>query len=60
MNLFVCLSERDDSYVPQQVEKRALKEVGLGEKKIIFNSKHGQFEHAKSTLEDHFPKPKDV
>jgi len=58
--MFVCLSERDDSYVPQRDEKRALKEVGLGEKKIIFNNKNGQFEHMKSKLEDHFPKLKDV
>ena len=55
-HMFVCLSERDDSYVPQRVEKRALKEAGLGEKKIIFSNKNGQFEHVKGTLEDHFPK----
>ncbi|XP_067031279.1 uncharacterized protein [Acropora muricata] len=59
-HVFVCLSERDDSDVPQRDEKRALKEAGLGEKKIIFNNKNGQFEHVKSTLEDHFPKVKDV
>ena len=45
--MFVCLSERDDSYVPQRVKKRALKEAGLGEKKIIFSNKNGQFEHTK-------------
>ena len=59
-HVFVCLSERDDSYVPQRVEKRALKEAGLGEKKVIFKNKSGQFEHVKGTLEDHFPKLKDV
>ena len=26
-HVFVCLSERDDSYVPQRDEKRALKEA---------------------------------
>ena len=46
-HVFVCLSERDDSYVPQRVEKRALKEAGLGEKKVIFTNKSSQFEHVK-------------
>ena len=58
--MLVCLSERDDCYVPQRNEKRALKEAGLGVKMIIFSNKNGQFYHVKSALEDHFPKLKDV
>lgn len=38
-HVFVCLSERDDSYVPQRDEKRALKEairhlISVGKKPI--------------------------
>ena len=58
--MFVCLSERHDCYVPQRDEKRALKEAGLGEIKIIFSNKNGQFDHMKSALEHHFSKLKDV
>ena len=51
-HVFVCLSENDDNNVPTEDEKRVLK--------IVFSNKNGAFPHVRSTLEDHFPKLKDV
>ena len=59
-HVFVCLSENDDNNVPTQDEKRVLQLADLGETKIVFSNKNGAFPHVRSTLEDHFPKLKDV
>lgn len=58
--MFVFLSEKDHSYVPSRDRKGELKAAGLGEKKIVFSNKNGSFEHVRSTLENQFPKLKDL
>ena len=58
--VFVCLSEKGHSYAPSRDEKVELTAAGLGEKKIVFSNKNGSFEHVGSTLENQFPKLKDL
>ena len=46
--------------IPSTEEKYRLNNVGLGERKVVFNDKRGSWEHVKSVLEKDFPKLKDV
>ena len=55
---FICLSERDAFTNPSRGEKICLKETGLGERKIVFNDKKGNFAHFQGVLETQFPKLK--
>lgn len=59
-HLFVCLSDKDGGTVPSREQKLKLKEAGLGERKIVFADKKGSFAHVKSTLENVFPKLKEL
>ena len=57
---FLCLSDKDQETIPSREEKYRLNNVGLGERKVVFNDKRGSWEHVKSVLEKDFPKLKDV
>ena len=57
---FVCLSNVGTCNVPNRSEKRALKDAGLGEFRVVFKNKRGGHVHVKETLESVFPKIKDA
>ena len=57
---FVCLSNVGAQNVPNRSEKRALKDAGLGEFRVVFKNKRGGHTHVKETLESVFPKIKDA
>ena len=57
---FLCLSDKDQETIPSREEKYRLNNVGLGERKVVFNDKRGSWEHVKSVIEKDFPKLKDV
>ena len=57
---FLCLSDKDQETIPSREEKYRLNNMGLGERKVVFNDKRGSWEHVKSVLEKDFPKLKGV
>lgn len=55
---FLVLSSPRDEKTPRAECLQALQAAGLGKKKVVFKDKNGNFDHLKSTLEEHFPKLK--
>ena len=55
---FVCLSEKDVFTNPSRGERICLKEAGLGERRIVFDDKKGNFAYFQGVLETQFPKLK--
>ena len=52
---FLVLSSPTDDKTPRAECLQALQAAGLGKKKVVFKDKYGNFDHLKSTLEEHFP-----
>lgn len=55
---FLVLSSPRDDKTPRAEFLLTLQAAGLGKKKVVFKDKNGNFDHLKSTLEEHFPKLK--
>lgn len=55
---FLVLSSPRDDKMPRAECLQVLQAAGLGKKKVVFKDKNGNFDHLKSTLEEHFPKLK--
>lgn len=55
---FLVLSSPRDDKMPRAECLQVLEAAGLGKKKVVFKDKNGNFDHLKSTLEEHFPKLK--
>lgn len=55
---FLVLASTADDKTPRADVLQSLKAAGLGKVKVVFKDRNGDFNHLKSTLEDHFPKLK--
>lgn len=53
---FLLLQSPLSGKTPSVSELTSLSLAGLGRKKVVFNNKHGDFGHLRSTLEKEFPK----
>ena len=56
---FCVLADKDQRKVPTTSMKQKLREVGLGQKSIIFKNKKGNFDHMQEVLYSHYPKLKE-
>ena len=55
---FCVLSDPEQDKTPSQESLAALKEAGLGKRKVTFSNKNGNFEHFKAVLENEYEKLK--
>ena len=53
---FFVLSDPEQNKTPSQESLAALKEAGLGRRRVVFPNKNGNFEHFKAVLESEYEK----
>ncbi|KAJ7377170.1 hypothetical protein OS493_030369 [Desmophyllum pertusum] len=53
---FCVLADKDQRQTPSTAMKQQLREVGLGQRRIVFTNKKGDFKHIQEGLYNNFPK----
>lgn len=53
---FCVLADKDQRQVPSTSMKQELREAGLGQRRIVFRNKKGDFKHIQEGLYNNFPK----
>lgn len=53
---FCVVADKDQHQVPSTAMKQELREAGLGQRRIVFKNKKGDFKHIQEGLFSNFPK----